>query len=283
MKTHFLKISFSVLFLCLISLTFLNSCKKDEDDSNPTQTRPLCQISKLYNADKPTDYTLYQYDKQGKPLQSTNFFEGKEKAVLTYEYNPQGRLIKLTIKDKYQRETMDVTDVFTFEYNAQGQVTKYTKARPIPQEGYYSEAPYVATCEYDAEGNRTKKTITFSNGAPPQVTIFTYQNGNCIKSVSKAGSTFERIFKYEYYLDQENKTRPFDQTSVLAYQPGPMGNKNMLKKAITTDKENPEYINSTIQYTYEYNEKGFPTKNIIAYTSQHYSFTTTNSLEYECH
>jgi hypothetical protein len=255
MKTLSLKAHSFYYALCLIALSSLiSSCEKD-DQTGPgnTYTSPACLITKYYNADDPTDNTVYRYDSQNRTIKWTWSYQGKEKGVGTYEYNPQGQLVKLTVKDKYLENgqfTLDVTDITTFEYNSKGQVAKFVEQRPTPQSGNYARAASEVTWEYDSEGNRTRSTRTYSGNSTQYTSEFTYQGGNCTKAVFFKDSPSELVEEYEYYLDQEDKQRP---SAVLTKLTGQTANKNMIKKTVRTSKQGN--LDATFQYSYDYQVK----------------------------
>ena len=239
MKTFLLNTNSLFFTFFLIVLSTLSSCEKNEGiDPESTSTAPECLrtkwIAQYSHADEPFDSRIYHYDSQNRLVKWTSTFQEKDKAEATYEYNSQGQLIKLTIKDKYLSNgqfTIDVTDIFTFEYNEKGQVTKYVQERPVPQSGTYSRATSETILEYDSEGNRTKSTRTSPDYPNPYVSEFIYQGGNIIKAVYGKDLPSERVEDYEYYLDREDKYR---QILLLTYLTSHTPSKNMIKKKLSS-------------------------------------------------
>ena len=285
MKTFLLNTNSLFFTLFLIVLSTLSSCDKNEGiDPETTSTTPECLVKKLIaqysNSDEPFDSRIYHYDSQNRLVKWTSTLQEKEKAEATYEYNSQGQLIKLTLKDKYLSNgqfTIDVTDIFTFEYNDKEQVAKYVNERPVPQSGTYSRATSETTLEYDSQGNRTKSTLTSPDFPDPFVGEFTYQDGNIIKAVYGRDLASERVEDYEYYLDREDKYRQiYLQTYLTSHTP----NKNMIKKTVVNSTHSD--IDRTTEVSYEFNDKGFSTKAIIETTTPSGNYTTFNVVEYNC-
>jgi hypothetical protein len=151
-----------------------------------------------------------------------------------------------------------------YAYNTRGWCNR-------PDTAYLDNAPpsarYTITCEYDAQGNRTK--VRSDNPAAPTETLFEYKDGNCIKATYQAGTPLEYVYEYEYYLDQDNKLRTSHSENAYTRN---TPNRNQLKKATITYKNEPTYRGFT-DYSYEFNAEGFPVK-ITSAVSDNYGTMT---------
>ncbi|MDO1451199.1 hypothetical protein Q0590_33305 [Rhodocytophaga aerolata] len=274
--------------LYLLSLTFLTSCEKDDQGARIAQTTPACRLTKIYNPDKPTDYTIYKYDNEGKLTQAISYYEGQEDMVMNYEYNPQDQLTKHIVKNnRYWDNGRQTTkgEVTTLEYNQKGQIAKYVQLNSIPYNEISYQSKIETTCEYDLEGNRTKNLQVTSNSTTYHTStftsIFTYQDGNCIKAQFGQGAPSEFITEYEYYLDMENKQRSFSQSYYYSSLSSMTPSKNMMKKMTASFTQYPT-SNYTIENSYQYNTEGFATTQTIVQKTQNGSATLTTIAEYEC-
>jgi hypothetical protein len=218
------------VFFCAVTAmglsTFTTSCTKDEQAVTPANT-PACLLTAMsYKEDTQT----LEYDSKSrvnKMASSENY--------LTVEYDNNNRAVKML---RYDMDGI-LTETIMIEYNTQGQWIKSTSIDPE------DASTTVSTAEYDSNGNRIK--VTGDNS----VTTYEYADGNLIKSIDKYGSN-TKTTSYEYYTDKDNKLNIIQELFNIGY--GATPSKNLLKK---------EMYNSSgtgRTYTYEFNEKGFPTK-----------------------
>lgn len=264
---------------CVLVALLFSGCSK-ENDPDPAPARPACKVIKTDFSTGPTNLiSQFTYDSEDriKEMVTTN---GTQKfSSVSYEYNPQGQLTQQTTREYVydaQLNEKTTTRTFTFQYNAKGQAFQYqgvvTSTDPTAPQGTYAYA-----CEYDSQGNRTKVTITSSSGAP-SVYLYEYQDGNCTKATYRAGEASEFSIAYEYYLDRENKSRTSTSVSLL----NSPANKNWVKKYTETYKSSPG-SNTTVENTYEFNDKGFPVKNTAVSRFNNGSpFTSVTTFEYAC-
>lgn len=283
MKINLLPIPSLFFTLSLIGLTSLNSCKPEKEDVSPA-IETSCLLTSVYDTN-PLEYadsTNYRYDIQGRLLQSTWYYSGRERGVIDNEYNSQGKLVKLISNEKYtdpqQQIKIEITDVLTYEYNDKGQVVKSTSARTTPKTGNYSRSPIESVFEYDNEGNCTKVTKMYANQT--NITEYTYEGGNCIKAVNGPGGFYEVVTVFEYDLSKEDKLQTFNQSFVLTEN---TANKNLLKKSIRTLTQNPAYLHTIQEYTYEYDEQGNVIKvEVNVETATHVKSTYNIFKKYTC-
>jgi hypothetical protein len=285
MKTPFLPVNSIPFLFCLFALLFLSSCKKDE--GTVPNSWPSCQVIKTYDAAQPTTYTTFQYNADKKPLEWSAFSQGKETNVKAFEYNAQGQLIKTIAKFRYfsiwVQKTVEEVDTIKFEYNTKGQIAKYVVVHVDTTNLLGHQSTYSGICEYDAEGNRTKIIQTSPTSTEPYVCVFTYQGGNCIKAVYGQGLSYESSEEFEYDLNTEDKAQFFNDSFVQYTILGHSVNKNIIKKIDAAYKQNSNQ-NATIGFSYEFNQKGFPTKYRVVFTATNVDYTSSSEtvLEYNC-
>jgi hypothetical protein len=96
------------------------------------------------------------------------------------------------------------------------------------------------------------------------------------------GTDAERHHTYQYYPDQENKLRPFQDLLETFAGEGPNFSRNMVKTAAFVGTKHPETDIKARHYTYEYNAEGFPTR--IHSVSTHAGITSTSDavITYDC-
>ncbi|WP_146153642.1 hypothetical protein [Adhaeribacter arboris] len=266
-------------------LSFLTGCEQGDGSEPKEEVRPLasfCRVAKLYDLNDTTQYTLYQYGYQNRVLQAKGYYKGKEKSTITYEYNNLGQLITVDVRERNfdfaQEYNGGYHQVYTFEYNSQGQVAKYVTSDLQNN----NPGPIFETiCTYDSEGNRIKTTTTVLATALTAVSYFTYENGNCVKAIINEGQESERTNLYEFDLTKENKLQAFEQASNLSNLLGPTANKNMLLLETRSYKVYTA-TSGTFEFFQEYNDQGYPTKQIFTRTSSYGQGTTSRLFEYDC-
>lgn len=278
MKKPFLRTSAWPLALCLVLLFTFTSCEKEEAQPTPVIT---CLPSKTYNEADPTEYTTYQYDAQRRVTQITDFRKGEESRTLLYEYNTLGQVEKITIKDQDlnvpQASPDKIFVIYTFEYNSLGQVIKYLANKPWRED---LSARRVSTCEYDAEGNRTKIRTTNEDGSAAFTTVYTYKDGNCIQGSTEPNTGSANPTQYQYDLTKENKLRNFHRTFDVIYLIEATPSKNVSAGNSRTYL-NAEY-NSSVKRTYKYNADGLPAKVNETWVSSYNTILIDNIMEYVC-
>lgn len=272
MKTHFLKTSSLVITASFMLFVSLSSCKKDQEPGpgNVAEVKPACKIAKSYTESNPDFYWLNQYDQQDHLLVQTFYNQGAEFLIVSYKRNANGQIVEqMTVAKPLPGSTgQNDTTIRTYEYNNTGQVVKFTGDS---REG---------RCEYDAQGNRIRVTEIDLNTGEEKMWTYEYMNGNCIKRVDLSPDS-ERIYEYEYYLDQENKLAPLERLN--SNLTGQTPNRNMRKKTTITENGLSGTTSRSIQYTHEYNDKGFATKTTNTNTSASGTISMSASIiEYSC-
>lgn len=263
----------------IILVAMLSSCKNDDVNAPQLyavkQADLACQSVSLVHArivGKDTSsmdiYTL-EYDSKKRPVKQFHSYKGygatPYSTTFTYEYNNLDQLVKKYI-DFSTSNDQDNTSIY--EYDAQGRWIKgtYTSSRSSSTLFLY----------YDDNGNRAK-TESFDNKtkALEYTGNFQYKNGNLIWSKRLFASGYSTESTYEYYDDLENKNQPIA-ASMGGYYGEETVSKNLYKTIVTTSENGT----STAEYTYEINDKGFPTKTIAYYPSSGFSYISTR--EFQC-
>ncbi|MDO1449298.1 hypothetical protein Q0590_23680 [Rhodocytophaga aerolata] len=235
----FTKHSLQLLFsagIALGSITLTTSCSKDEQAVTPANT-PSCLLTQIGYGN---ESQLLAYDSKNRVSKVTH-----EEGYAILEYDNNNRVVKILSYEDTQVEESGV-----IEYNAKGQWIKMTSSEPG------SSATQVSTAEYDSNGNRTKVTTSYG------IITYEYAGGNLTKSTTSytaGSSTYSNTTTYEYYLDRDNKLSAIEELLNTGY--GATPSKNMLKKqTYTSSYASDDSAESGEIFTYEFNEKGFPTR-----------------------
>jgi hypothetical protein len=269
------KTSCAARVLAMAALLLFSRCNREKDVTPATPAcKPVKQTIHTVGGPDPDTQILIAYNAQEKPSRYTVQTEGLAGQYSLPEYDTNGRLLKLTA---YHTDGK-VDSYVTYEYNQASQLVKITTHQA---DGKIS---ITGLHEYDSNGNRVKTTFTSNQwGTTPvtSTTTYEYAGGNLVKSTDNSGGPWLDVTtEYEYYLDRENKLSTYEET-ILGERP----NRNLLKKRTHTYPalDNADY-RSTSEYTYEYNDKGFPTKVTSVFRNNQTSdvYTTETSYEYQC-
>lgn len=243
----------NLCFVLLMSILF--ACNK-KNDAEPNETHKSCLITRIDETGG--GYTTYQYDSNRR---LTSFFvkevhEQPVKAVFETNYN-----IERDSEDRISRIVKNGGTITAIEYDAQGRWVKsqYGVAHDANNPPVYSITTNV---EYNTEGLIAKTTATKASVFDPNGVYFyslalEYEQKNLTRSTFDF--TSKSVRRYEYYLDKEAKLTEVDLVRLyMASGSAPSGaspSKNLLKRVTTDDKATIIY-----DYTYEFNEQGYPTK-----------------------
>lgn len=234
--------SFRIFILFSLPLVF-TSCEKGLFDPQPLstclETRQYDEferaIERKYDGKKITRYQVlknnelqyyydFTYDNNGRIIKSqhVNALNGNESTPQMITYNDAGKWIKST----YTFPNGDVS-TRSVDYNAQGQIQQTTSSTT---KSGTTTVNY--TVDYTWEGgNNTSLTFT-----TPQQKL---------------------ILQYEFDLDQENKRQK--EQEKLAFLPFEvLHNKNVLTKRSTTNTTGTATTQTVSEYSYEFDEKGYP-------------------------
>lgn len=159
----------------------------------------------------------YIYDDNGNRTQQTEV-NGGAAEVTTYDFDNLDRLEQVTYPDKtttytydaaYNRETettregTETTEDKTYSYNNRNQVTSITDSISGEQIQY----------DYDANGNRTQKTVIPADAGIQTITEFVYDVRDQLRQITQGGSSVGQ-FLYDY---QGLRTRKQTGTEIVRY------------------------------------------------------------------
>lgn len=252
-----------VLSLSLVTtaITILSSCNKDDGPTPGPDAILACKVTKIIDEDG--EIVNVEYDSKDRITKMIDIEDGDDYSQV-YEYDNNNRVIKISYFDGTQPDGSS-----TVEYNSNGQWTKMLATESGDTDTYLAE--------YDGNGNRTKITEKDQTNNTNYTTTFEYANGNVMKETRTStvgGTPYTSTTAYEYYMDKEDKLKPLKELLSMGYTG--TASKNMVKKATYTYSFGGS--TSIDNYTYEYNDKGFPTK----VTTIDNNSSDITSFEYQC-
>jgi hypothetical protein len=267
MKSH---ISVLILFATVI----LAACQ--DDDLPLTATDPkLDYYIESFDVDglgfDPQMKVTYEYDNNGKVSKYT---------VLTF--NPDvGTLKELRYFDfTYVSNRADKINgflaeeatpyvVYSYAYSADGSVSKISETNSAS--GINSEAIF----SYDGSDNSVKVAYTFSNGGSFEYEFF-HEAGNIVSDKTTKGS--QLCSDGEYTYDQH--INPFNNLGYVDYLLTNLSANNKLTEDVNyVACAFPSLVPES--YSYEYNEKGYPTTITTVYKSGSASAKARKELFYK--
>lgn len=245
---------------------FFSSCNKDNDNEAKLSVSLISSVSYFYNGESEgTDN--YEYDTQGRIIKMTD----NDGNYSTIEYSQS----TVTVKD-YEDGKLDYTMVF--KLNSKGLCTSQ------------EEGDYIAINEYDSDGYRKSSvsesddyiyTETFTVSGGNYVTIVSEdqtktksasiisldrnRKSNLLKKLSqdfKPQNTLKSTANYlsktdfQFYLDKTN-TIEFENMGISFFG---KQNKNPVKEEKRTSTYDSDTYTDITTYTYEYDSKGRITK-----------------------
>jgi antitoxin component YwqK of YwqJK toxin-antitoxin module len=305
MKTF--KIAFGILASAAL-FTLASGCKPNETTPDPTPTaEEMCYPETIKNG--ALDYEKFEYDAQHKPVKYYLYNNGapngyykmlytndKLSAVVRYTqanvidqniefiYGSNGKLLQqkgysatgtLMNRTDYEYDATQRPSRMTYFNSASGGVLfsdEYyifdyigTDIRPIREKGFYgSGSPStVRNYTYDSNGNITNESYTNISSGSSNTTARTFDNKKSAL-ISFAG------------FGDRSYTGSSDQLRVVG--------KNNITSIITThfDSNGNQTSRGVTNFTYEYDSKGYPTKQNILPTSASSTNSTLN-FTYHCH
>lgn len=285
MKSIFTKLTqIAVNTLLCLSLLITTACNK-ETETTPTPTGPItkpddkktaCMITRI---DKGSgDYTTYQYDENNR---LTSFSENE---IVSGAVSTISNTIERDLQNRIKRivgtyPTGPGFMVYEMFYDEQGRWTKttYSISLDASKPGTLQST---LTTEYSAQGVISKIVQATTNGYVYNYT-YEYNNGNPVKVAFDAA-----ICLYEYDSEKEVALKDIDllnlyrhaKTSPVGFFPsGTTPAKHLLTKI---NDKNGAFL---AQFSYEYNEHGYPTKvSIYSHFNGPAPKTETYVISYEC-
>ncbi|CAN5920992.1 hypothetical protein BH24BAC1_BH24BAC1_20400 [soil metagenome] len=210
------------------------------------------RITEIQNVNRNGELQSFQeftYDNDGRIVQSQNYNAQRNPTSLPLfiTYNEKGKWAKTT-------STNSAGVIFTSaaSYNNQDQIIKYTSTT-------------------DRAGTITENyTIDYvwENG---NNTLYTY-----------VSPTQRAVVQYEFDLNQANMRRK-DQEKTAFLSPSVAFNRNMLKRVTNTTTTGTTTATTVSDYTYEYNEQGYPVRlTRTANTNSGTPSTFVTDFSYDC-
>ncbi len=258
----------------LITSFILASC---QDDELPMATE-----------DQKLDYYIESFEVDGLG------FDPQTK--VTYEYNSEGRVTKYTVFT-YNSDLGSLQElnnfVFAYVNNRVDQIKGYFTGKDIPHVEYSYEyladgrvskisekntaagVNSVANFSYDAADNSVKVAYTFSNGGSFDYEFFN-NGGNILSDKTTKGS--QLCSDGEYTYDQH--INPFNNLGYVDYSLTNVSANNKLTEDVNyVACAFPSLVPES--YTYEYDEKGYPTIVTTFYKSGSRSAKARKELFYK--
>lgn len=258
-------------FFCLFFL-LSTSCDKEKVDPQ----KPSCLLGReerdSYSYNTAVDMV---YNTQGLILSNTLTHHDGTKQVTTYERNSANKVSKIISSRGSQ-----IVSHTVLEYDSQGRWVKTAE----------SDNSVVLKAEYNSQNKVSKIRKTSMSGASTYNILnytYDYANGNLVKITMTQGGLIE-ITELEYYTDKQDVENDYDNVNKVRWtELSGSASKNLVKKMTTTRPSHPSHEYSlTRDFTYEINEKGYPTliSSIIKRSDRGY-YTEDTSLvrrSYQC-
>ena len=203
---------------------------------------------------KKTITTNVTYNDKGLPAKLEQTEDGLTRTI-EYIYNAKNQIEE--IKATHNNTTVR----YVHEYDAQGRLSKMTFSAT-------NEQPYTITYEYPTANTVVEKNSTNTN----ESLTYTFENGNLTKKVLErfyqgnvVGSAIEE-YKYDTTIKNPDASLEFKLVDLNYFLEedcySPERSKNVVteitKSGTEGQHEHPKRISAT--YTYEKNDKGYPTK-----------------------
>ena len=173
-----MKLVKSIAFI--LPLLFL-ACKKDDaTDPSENAQKLLLQIDYDNSAYSPE---YYAYDAQGR---MTEYRTQYEKITMSYQNN-EVKIISVELPGN--RERLNVVG----KLDAQGRITEAEG-----KSNYNAPKTVKTTFEYNADGYLTREYEVRNNGAETTESLYTYENGNLVKTIRKYNNQPSIEYRFQY-------------------------------------------------------------------------------------
>lgn len=265
MKSLFKNSFFLITILFAFNLIF-NACDKDNDNAENSSNPLLSSVSYYYNGQSEGTET-YQYDKQGRLIKMTYDdgeyslieYSASTVTVKDYEDGELGYTVILNLNSKGQCVSQDEDgDLTAYEYDSNG----YRKS------SVYESDDYIYTETFTVSGGNYVTIVSEDQSITKSASIISpdlFRKSNLFKKLgmsSKPQNTLKSTANYssktdfQFYLDKSN-TIDYENMGVsfLGKQ-----NKNLIKEEKRTSTYESETYTDITTYTYEYDSIGRVTK-----------------------
>lgn len=263
-----LNLTSKFLSLFVVAALTLTSCGNDDDD-NPqpgTGVEAACKLTNIMYGDSEGDESnnVVEYNAKGLISKVTySYSDGEEEieGYTTFTYDSNDRLVK---EEEFENGELYEYRVYTY---SNGVLSK--------REEFDAEnvSDGVETFKYDASKRIIE--ITESYDGETYKTTFTY---NSQGNISKSEGFYEGELEYtDIYSGYDNKNTPFSAVKGFI-EPWMGSSKNNPGKITTTFEMDGEEYSYEVDYSYTYNDKGFPTRVIETFNGEEYETNYT----YQC-
>ncbi|MFY8108990.1 MAG: hypothetical protein ACOVO9_08360 [Bacteroidia bacterium] len=237
-----LKLIKSIALLLLFALSF-QSCKKEETKSTNTPGYPDltgCKVTRFYEGDGDTRIT---YNANGTIAKIEEYQSGELMNTNTYTYETG----MARYSNTSGREKGD------YVLNSSGRVTSSIIVYYQAQDPTTATSGVMTTYKYNSDGNLIEKQDEYNSsaGKTNYLTTYTWNNGNLMKEVEIGNNNNINIIEYEYYTDKSN---------ALAGTDAAMDFTGVQSKNLPKSQKDGESGLTIVNFTYEFNSSGKPTK-----------------------
>ena len=231
----------------LLTTIVLTGCKKEKDEMASDNLKMVKSITLTGYEDQ----TLFVYDNKGRISQ---VLENWGTIHYTYESNKVLILAKHKNKDA-DRYKGDIT------LDAQGRFSK------AAYEYFESGSKIDYTWQYNAEGH-CNKVIREVEGGLTEIFENKFLNGDLVQTTERRDGALYKVRKYTYYAGKPYKFSYDNRYSITTCNPGMTGQlPAMLVKDELAEDASGKIVHKA-SYSYEFDNDGYVTKEIISYPLQ---------------
>lgn len=239
MKNKLIK---SLALFLLFGLSF-QSCKKEETKSTDTIGYPDltgCKVTRFYEGDGDTRIT---YNSNGTIAKIEEYQSGELMNTNTYTYETgMARYSNTSGREKGE-----------YVLNSSGRVTSSIIIYYQAQDPTTATSGVMTTYKYNSTGNLIEKQDEYNSsaGKTNYLTTYTWNNGNLTKEIEVSSINTTNIIDYEYYTDKSNALGGTDAAIDFT---------GIQSKNLPKSQKDGETGLTIVNFTYEFNSSGKPTK-----------------------
>lgn len=188
---------FRITLLCVIMLLFAltGACTEEDKEAVYLLKEEEIKTFRIEDGGKETcgmtGKSVYEYDKKGNKIKSTEYSDGEIVRTYSYTYDENGNVLTQTIL--YESSSSET--VITYTYDENGRVnSKLTVDTWLEDKGKLEEYTY------DERGNVIATQTTYDDAEPEAITReYTYDdNGNIVKCIrGEEGQTYIDEYTYD--------------------------------------------------------------------------------------
>ncbi len=291
-----MKISRKVSTLLIAGLfLFASACKKDVKEPLSSTDCLLTKITWKSDSGGSDDIISFTYDENRRPISANETYEGTVSTV-TIEYSTDGKIAQIVFSEDneivsrniYTWTTSSLTvkeelknDIGEWESGSWKDVALLDELGKVIEVQYYifGESDFVKYSydkyTWNSENISNSENWDVSFGTVKKIgklkQLFLNKPQNIEKSTDDAKYS-NTVYEYD------DKPNAFSTMNFL-YDVAYITKNNILKQTINFEDGSQSQI---LNYTYEYNEYGLPTKQTISMNTFGTSYTSETLFEYEC-